>query len=192
MKSRTKYQTPTNYNRDEKIIEMYQSGVTLQEVGDQFGFTKEWVRQILLKHGIDKMTGGNFLLSRVRKNLKAINLNKKRDERAMEYYGCSHKEKQMLLKRYGTDTKALYIRQRESSRNRKISWQITFPEWVEAWMSSGHWKKRGRGHGKYVMARHLDAGPYEVENIKIILADENNSEWYENRKQRQMAAQGEK
>jgi len=44
----------------------------------------------------------------------------------------------------------------------------------------GFWKvdERGRGHGKYCMARFGASGAYEVGNVEIIESDQNGSDQY--------------
>ena len=41
-------------HRDTQIIELYRQGQTLQAIGDQFGVSRERVRQILDKQGVEK------------------------------------------------------------------------------------------------------------------------------------------
>lgn len=69
-----------------------------------------------------------------------------------------------------------YTTQVSNARLRGIGWNLTFGEWWAIWTDSGHWDKRGRGHGRYVMSRHGDIGPYAVGNVAIKLANENTSE----------------
>lgn len=53
---------------------------------------------------------------------------------------------------------------------------LTFEEWINIWLDSGHLEERGHCRGQYVMARFGDKGPYAVGNVKIITAEENCSE----------------
>src|SRR2546421_12992073 len=39
----------TTRERNERIVELYRSGVTLQEIGDRFGVTRERIRQIVAR-----------------------------------------------------------------------------------------------------------------------------------------------
>ena len=69
-----------------------------------------------------------------------------------------------------------FVMHRKNAKRRDIPFFMTFDQWWEIWQTSGHWKQRGRGRRKYVMARFGDCGGYEVGNIKIILNSENSSE----------------
>lgn len=72
--------------------------------------------------------------------------------------------------------KKRFIQQKSDAKRRKIEWMFTFEEWCEVWKLSGKWDQRGRGKGKYVMARHGDVGPYEKTNVSIKLCEENSQE----------------
>ncbi|MEZ0602932.1 hypothetical protein ACAX43_12375 [Paraburkholderia sp. IW21] len=48
---------------------------------------------------------------------------------------------------------------------RGIEFNLTFEEWFTWWQETGHYHERGKGQGKYVMARFNDTGPYELGNI---------------------------
>ncbi len=61
-------------------------------------------------------------------------------------------------------------------RTRGIDWEMTFEQWWKIWKRSGHWGERGRGKGKYVMARFGDKGPYSIDNVKIIKMEQNLNE----------------
>lgn len=66
--------------------------------------------------------------------------------------------------------------QRSHAKSRGISFLLTFEQWFEIWLASGHWLERGRGRGKYCMSRFGDAGAYEVDNVRIITHEQNLSE----------------
>lgn len=40
------------------MAEQYKSGETLQQIGDEYGISRERVRQILAKHGVKRSQGG--------------------------------------------------------------------------------------------------------------------------------------
>lgn len=57
--------------------------------------------------------------------------------------------------------------------NRGHEFLLTFEEWLEIWVDSGHLYERGCRRGQYVMARFGDQGPYDIDNVKIIPNSEN-------------------
>jgi hypothetical protein len=70
-----------------------------------------------------------------------------------------------------------YFSQQYSAARRGIEFLLSFEEWLDIWRSSGKLSKRGRGKGKYCMARLGDRGPYKVGNVEIILDEKNKSDW---------------
>lgn len=65
-----------------------------------------------------------------------------------------------------TPARAYYF-QRRAAEARGIAFNLTFEQWLSIWVESGHFEKRGRGAGKYVMSRRGDEGAYEVGNVFI-------------------------
>jgi hypothetical protein len=57
-----------------------------------------------------------------------------------------------------------------------IGFDMTFEEWSNIWVDSGHWEERGVRKGQYVMARTKDQGPYKVGNVRICTVEENRAE----------------
>ncbi len=66
-----------------------------------------------------------------------------------------------------------YFDHKDNSRRRNIPFLLTFEEWLRIWVDSGHYHERGFRNGQYVMSRFGDKGPYSIDNVKIILAEEN-------------------
>jgi hypothetical protein len=80
------------------------------------------------------------------------------------------------LTRLGLDLTRLrkdFTNHRANAKRRGIAFEISYPEWLELWIASGKLTARGRGRGKFVMARHGDKGSYSAENCSIV-------EWLEN------------
>ncbi len=77
-----------------------------------------------------------------------------------------------------------FWQQKSNAKRRGIIFKLTFDEWFDIWSRSGCFKKRGRGLGKYCMARFNDKGAYEVGNVKIMLFGENTGEqeWTQERR----------
>lgn len=62
---------------------------------------------------------------------------------------------------------------RASAKERGIEFKLTFEEWDQWWKDSGHYHERGKGIGKYVMARKGDIGPYAIGNLECLLHGDN-------------------
>src|SRR5574343_918767 len=94
------------------------------------------------------------------------------DAKALRVYGCLYGDVRRLNAGFGLDVRGsrtvAYREQKKAADKRGILWRMTFPEWVGVWDESGHWESRGRGRGKFCMARHGDAGAYEVGNVSIV------------------------
>jgi hypothetical protein len=75
--------------------------------------------------------------------------------------------------------KQRFREQRQTAFERNIVWKFTFEEWVEWWedhLGYNWMKKRGRGRGRYVMARKGDKGPYAPWNVECILHEQNSKD----------------
>lgn len=66
--------------------------------------------------------------------------------------------------------------QRAAAMRRGIGWEFDFASWLAVWEASGYLDQRGRGMGRYVMARNGDAGPYSAHNVRIITNEANSRE----------------
>lgn len=166
----------TMSNRMELIAAMYTAGYTLQQIGDQFGITRERVRQLLRKHtSITKIDGGQALKTRHKREAR---------QNKMMRAGCTFAQWKHLLAigkemmdggagAYRTPTRA-YASQRQNAKIRGIEWNLTLWQWWTIWQESGKWERRGRGQG-YAMCRHGDVGPYSVDNVFIGTSRENSS-----------------
>jgi hypothetical protein len=66
-----------------------------------------------------------------------------------------------------------YQIQRIHAKDRGISFELTFDEWMNIWEQSGKFELRGRGKGKYCMSRIGDTGPYALGNVYINLNEIN-------------------
>ena len=65
---------------------------------------------------------------------------------------------------------------KDNAPYRNAKFLMSFEEWMKVWFDSGHAHERGRGKGKFCMARFNDAGDYVVGNVKIISFEENEAE----------------
>jgi DNA-binding CsgD family transcriptional regulator len=158
---------------------LYVSGRTLQEIGDEFGLTRERVRQILRKRtDVTRHDGGQAVTTATARKEQAT----KRDKIYMEKLGCGWAEYKRirdlgreLIAAGHPPSKApmrAFLNQKGSAAGRGIGWELTFWQWWTIWSESGRWAQRGRGQG-YVMCRKGDKGPYADGNVFIATAIEN-------------------
>lgn len=69
--------------------------------------------------------------------------------------------------------KRRFVQQRANAKNRGISWQLSFDEWRDWWLATGHVDQRGRQRGQWVMGRPYDSGPYVLGNLLCLRAEDN-------------------
>lgn len=174
-------------DRNREIAEKFlSSSYTLSDLGAEYGMTRERVRQILYKQNISSDEGGRMKNRLAHAMSEGAAQEAARNERKIKschsYMMCdpgAYSEitgKDWISEARAAPIAKAYFNQRKSAKGRKIEWNLTFPQWYDIWRSSGKLDERGRGQGKYVMARKFDLGGYVAGNIYICLATENNSE----------------
>jgi hypothetical protein len=170
------------------MCELYRGGQTLQEIGAQFGITRERVRQIIVAAGVSRLQGGVHAQAKSRARQKLVAKKNKRDARALLIYGCDYKTLKELnhgcLLRAPSTPAWAYLDQRRNAEKRGIQWAITFPQWMEIWLASGHLYERGRGRDRYCMARCHDRGAYALGNVYITTIAQNVSDYQSELKRR--------
>jgi hypothetical protein len=153
--------------REQQMAALYKSGKTLQEIGHQYGITRERVRQLITKlYGLGRNDGGEHKRSIEKRAI----FEAKRNARYLKRYGCGWDQFVDLR----AMKKPLYAfqSQKNCAGFRGISWELNLWQWWSIWQQSGKWSERGRGQG-YVMCRTGDVGPYSVDNVFIATAREN-------------------
>lgn len=79
--------------------------------------------------------------------------------------------------------KKAYDDHKRHSDSREILWEFSYEEWLEMWLVSGKWNKRGRKKGQYCMCRYGDTGSYSPRNCYIDLTNNNQQvRWEDARK----------
>jgi hypothetical protein len=170
--------------RSERMAALYRGGTTLQAIGDEYGITRERVRQLIGKyHGLKGDDGGFIIRARLNDARRAAS----RDTRWLSTHGCTYSQwryllalgKNMQAKGVGSARTPLgaFKSQKNNAGQRGIGWELTVWQWWTLWQESGRWAKRGRGQG-YVMCRKGDSGPYAIGNVVIATAVENIAEYY--------------
>lgn len=169
--------------RNQDIIAAFREGKTLQQIGTQYGVTRQRVQQILRRYGIKRMDGGKSLQKRL---ARAARLEKK-NRMCLEKHGMTwpaYRRLQMIGKgmmkagaRREITPIGAFTQQRQNAATRGIDWKLKLGEWWEIWTLSGKWAMRGKLEGHYVMARKGDEGPYAVGNVEIKTSSDNHREY---------------
>lgn len=153
----------------EDIERRFRVGETMQEIGTQYGCSRERIRQLLNRRGVKASNGGvevRWAKERVR---RTVEIEQRRAARIQRWFELTIEEYDFYRAIRPSPTHA-YVGQRHSTRKRGIRWNLTFKEWWAVWEMSGMWAKRGKGHGKYCMARIDFTGAYETGNVHIMTA----------------------
>jgi len=159
------------------MCDLYRSGLTLQQIGDRYGVSRERVRQVIVAVGVTSRDGGAKARAKKRAQRKRAIADQKHDAKAFAVFGCDYATAKRLNNGRAPWTHgsigAQYGSQRRNAQTRAIPWLITFPEWMAIWRDSGHLDDRGRGRDLYCMARYHDKGGYEVGNVYIATIAQN-------------------
>ena len=171
-------------DRNTAIAQMYRNGMTLVQIGEVFGVTRERVRQVLKRYyGMSRFDGGMTMriFKESHDRLSAAEAQKRaRDERHFAKWGMTVDELAAVSDLPRADNRhplRKFESQRKAAKNRGVEWGLTFKQWWNIWQESGHWHERGRGKG-YCMARHGDTGGYTEDNVYICTIGQNFSDSY--------------
>ncbi len=140
----------------------------MEEIGICYGITRERVRQILKDACVFGGDGGAAVRAKanlaIRKELYAAN----REQRCQRRFECSYAEYRAINGRSNTMRRMAldYTQQKTNAQSRGIGWNLSLPDWVDAWKSSG--KLGQRRLGGYVMTRIDLNQPFSKDNIKIV------------------------
>lgn len=155
--------------RAAEMAGLYAGGKTLQEIGEQFGVTRERVRQLLKFSDVTAKCGGaSVKAERARAERMA-----KIDAIYRARFGLPRAEYWAIPAK----ARLAYSRQKVNAAKRGIEWALPIADWWEIWVKSGKWEQRGRGQG-YCMGRKGDCGPYSRENVYICTIGQNFSDSY--------------
>lgn len=64
----------------------------------------------------------------------------------------------------------------QRAKRKGINFLLTFEQWLQIWLDSGHYHEKGTKRGQYVMSRFNDVGPYSIDNVKIQTVGQNTKE----------------
>lgn len=77
--------------------------------------------------------------------------------------------------------KKAYDDQKRHAEQRGIEFILSYENFLEVWLLSGKWLKRGRGFGEFCMCRFNDTGPYARQNVYIDSVENNLKQRWNNR-----------
>jgi hypothetical protein len=154
--------------RADAMAELYRSGKTLDEIGQEFGLTRERIRQLIHKyHGLKGSDGG----ARVNHERRAVERQKKRHTDCLAKHGCTP-EQLRELRRIGREMVAAgairehtpigaYIQHRNNSRpngTMKCGTELSLWEWWTIWQKRGN----GLSGAKAAIGFHASTKPNRI------------------------------
>jgi hypothetical protein len=156
-------------SRAKQMAALYKSGLTLQQIGDQYHITRERVRQLISRHcGLSAPDGGKSKCAEERR----AKFRASRNSQSLKKWGCNW-DQYVALRDMKKPTRA-FAQQKRNAGTRGIAWELSLWEWWSIWQQSGKWERRGRDNG-YMMCRNNDVGSYAVGNVFIATGCENSS-----------------
>ena len=166
--------TSPNGARDARIVKLFtQEALTMQEIGDLYGVSRERVRQVLRRYGVESEAGGAALRQRRQASVtaSAVEANRKaadaiRESVCQERHGCTLQQYAQIP----NEAREAFAQQRCNALGRGVPWDDSFKlwQWYSVWQASGRFALRGRRSNKYVMRRIDPAHGYAQDNVQIV------------------------
>lgn len=151
------------------IVSRYASGVTLIQIADDYGVSREGIRRIIKKVDRSKIGSSRKILA----EMSRLKLEKAENDRAIKMWGMRKDELREHTASWGAlsvigSPLQRFVAQRKNARSRGITWELTFVDWWQIWQESGKWQQRGCHMDDFVMARHGDLDtPYSKDTVYI-------------------------
>lgn len=173
------------------MVLRYLAGETLQEIGNSYEVSREFVRQRIQWMGLDPKAGGKAAQTLMGLHDRIAKKKATQDaieDRHFKRWGMTREQYRALPgseldQNDCRNPKRAFTEQRRNAKTRGVGWELSFADWWRIWQESGHWNERGRGEG-YCMARWGDSGPYSVDNVYICTIGQNFSDHWIVRRQR--------
>jgi hypothetical protein len=154
-----------------RMAQMYRAGARLQDIGDEFGISRERARQLLRKHGVETNEGGVALDHAKARAAKA--------KRKSKRHGCTLIQ---WREAHAAGATRAYQYKRQNAINVGGEWNLSLWDFWCIWRDSGKWQEMGRS--KYVLTRIDRSKPWQADNVKVVLMADLNSEIHRNRPRR--------
>jgi hypothetical protein len=156
--------------RAERLASQYTTqNVTLEDLGQQEGITRERVRQLLKKIGISRNNSYRHTSATVQREAAK---RQKLERHCQHSYGCSWEDVKRVtgrsvfanLRSHPVISK--WWHHRMTAQRKLIAWEITLPEYSE--LVSPILDKFGLGKNQLVVRRINPLGPFSRGNIEVV------------------------
>jgi hypothetical protein len=161
--------------RERNIYAAFTNGVSMPKIGESYGMSRQRVQQILKRRfAAGRSDGGQKIAAQS----NAQSAYSKREAICIQKYGMTLDEYRHCREVGAT---VAFKFQKKSAQYRGVDWSLSFSDWWKIWERSGKWEQRGRGTGKYCLARIGDKGGYSIGNVYVSLFEENGREYQRNK-----------
>jgi predicted DNA-binding protein YlxM (UPF0122 family) len=173
--------------RDKKIVSLFLSGATMQEIGDIFHLTRQRVQQIVRDKGVQSEQGGSALLAfQRRKQKEKMRRTMEKEKEKVRIADMDQWSREVLgvpLEEAFRLNGRPFRTKRRASRNQEIYQRylaikhqfgykhpdeayLNFREWCQVWKDSGHWENGPKGG--YGIIRKYKNQPWSVQNARVV------------------------
>ena len=148
--------------RNEGIVASFMAGESMKEIGNRLGLSREYIRQVIAKHGMTAAQGGFAHQVALKREAKR----KQKEERQAQL-------KSKFLEQWGTPRGAVsanpevlaYLGFRWNVKRRGITNTLTFFQWKDIWAKSGILGRPGQG--QYGLTRRDLTRGFDAENAVV-------------------------
>lgn len=167
--------------RKQDMVALYKSGMTLQDIGNKYGMTRERVRQIIVKEGVTSKDGGKTVQKIAKQKNENLLRAHQKQERTMKREAHHKKwvEKNLEnaiheIEQAGLPHYREHIVCNSYIRIRLVRWHqhqekyMNYIDWATVWRASGYFSMASGPEKGWCMTRIDHNAPWSVENAKIV------------------------
>jgi hypothetical protein len=153
---------------DRLLPDFQNSKITMVDIAQELGITRERVRQLLLEfYGAKGRTPERKQKSAELISIRKSGTSKEKESKQIKTYGATEV---FLLEKFGEDWRTPYGSYRNAKRTaihlKKSIWKINYLEWLTLWadylISSGH------KSGRICVIRIDKSKPYKKDNLRVL------------------------
>lgn len=153
-------------DKQQRIIELFMSGLTLREIGEQHKCSHQYIHQVIQSAGLSREDGGAHADRLKRKTREILHRPARRAFWIKQLYGCEPVLYDALMEITPNPILA-YTRSKVYAQSHDIGWGLNLAQWWSIWLDSGRWEQRGREADRFCMGRLDLSGPYTPDNCYI-------------------------